>query len=173
MNRTDHKKEHLPVIGIGPLLCYPMAVLSAIGIVLSVKGIIPGTIENPAMKTGMIVIGILLIIEGIVLFLCADLNGNLKTNIEQNKLKTNGSYRFVRNPCYCLFLLGCTGALLIAHNPLLLILPPLFYVWMTVFLKKTEEKWLAELYVDAYREYCKQANRCIPWFPRKISGKEG
>ncbi len=116
----NEKKEHLPVYGIGPALCYPMALLSAIGIWLSVKGIIPGRIDN----------------------------------------------KFVRNPCYCLFLLGSTGALLIAHNPLLLVLPPLFYVWMTLIIKSTEERWLTDLYGDEYREYCRRVNRCIPWFPR-------
>ena len=160
------KKDNLPVYGIGPALCYPMAVLSAIGIWLSVKGIIPGIIENKALRICMMVIGIILILEGIVLFFCADLNGSLKDNIEGNRLKTNGSYKFVRNPCYCLFLLGSTGALLIAHNPVLLVLPPLFYIWMTVILKRTEEKWLVELYGDEYREYCKRVNRCSPWFPR-------
>ncbi len=95
----ETKKNHLPIYGIGPALCYPMALLSAIGIWLSEKGIIPGTIENTPVKITMIVIGILLIIEGVVLFFCADLNGNLRENIEEKRLKTNGSYKFVRNPC--------------------------------------------------------------------------
>ena len=160
------KKEHLSVYGIGPLLCFPMAILSALGIFLSVMGFIPGKVENNIVIICMIVIGILLILEGIVLFFCADLNGKLKDNIEENKLKTNGSYKFVRNPCYCMFLLGCTGSLLIAHNLILLALPPLFYIWMTIILIKTEEKWLTDLYGDEYKEYCKRVNRCIPWFPR-------
>ena len=159
-------KKHLPVYGIGPALCFPMAILSAIGIWFSVKGIIPGTIENNIVRIFMIVVGILLILEGIVLFFGADLNGKLKSNIEENKLKTDGSYKFVRNPCYCLFLLGSTGSLLIAHNLILLALPPLFYIWMTIILIKTEEKWLTDLYGDEYKEYCKRVNRCIPWFPR-------
>ena len=159
-------RDHLPVYGIGPALCYPMAVLSAIGIWMSEKEIIPGKVDNVLVRIIMLVFGILLIIEGIALFFCVDLNGNLRENIEQNKLKTNGSYKFVRNPCYCLFLLGSTGAVCIAHNPLLLVLPPLFYIWMTVILKRTEERWLTDLYGDEYKEYCKRVNRCIPWLPR-------
>lgn len=160
-------KDHLPVYGIGPALCFPMAIFSTIGIWLSIKGIIPGKIENNAVRICMIVIGILLIIEGIVLFLGADLNGKLKESIEQNRLKTDGSYKFVRNPCYCMFLLGSTGALLIAHNLILLVLPLLFYIWMTIIVIRTEEKWLTELYGDEYKEYCKRVNRCIPWFPKR------
>ncbi len=160
------KKDHLPLYGIGPALCWPMAVLSAVGIYLSAKRIIPGAIENNAVRVVMTVLGVLLIIEGLLLFFGADLNGKLQDNIKQNKLKTDGSYRFVRNPCYCLFLLGCTGALLIAHNPVLLVLPVAFYIWMTVILKNTEEKWLKDLYGEEYTEYCRRVNRCIPWLPR-------
>lgn len=161
------EKKHLPIYGIGPALCSPMAILSAIGIYLSNKGYIPGVIENRVIRIVMLILGILLIIEGIVLFFCADLNGNLQENIKENKLKTNGSYKFVRNPCYCLFLLGSTGALMFAHNYLLFVLPVLFYIGMTIVLINTEEKWLTKLYGQEYIDYCKKVNRCIPWFPRK------
>ncbi len=162
-----NKKDHLPLYGIGPALCYPMAVLTAVGIYLSVKGYISGTIKNPTIQLILKIIGVILIVEGVLLFFGADLNGKLQDNIRQNQLKTNGSYQFVRNPCYCLFLLGCTGAILIAHNMLLLILPAVFYVWMTAVLKRTEEKWLSERYGKEYSLYCKRVNRCIPWFPKK------
>ena len=164
----DHnKKEHLPLYGVGPILCWPMAMLTAFGILLSNKKIIPGILSNKPISIIMAIVGILLIIEGIVLFFAADLNGNLQDNIKENKLKTNGSYNFVRNPCYCLFLLGCTGAILISHNVLLFVLPIIFYVAMTIVLKNTEEKWLSELYGDEYRDYCRRVNRCIPWFSKK------
>lgn len=162
----DNEKKHLPIYGIGPILCFPMVVLSAIGIYLSVKGYIPGVINNPIIKWIMIIIGGVLIVEGIVLFFCADLNGNLQDNIKSNQLKTNGSYKYVRNPCYCLFLLGCMGALLIANNIVLLVLPILFWIEMTIVLINTEEKWLRNLYGQEYIDYCKKVNRCIPWFPK-------
>lgn len=165
--RSSKEKNHLPVYGIGPLLCSPMAMMTAVGIYCSSKGILPGVIENKAINIILLVAGVLLILEGIVLFFAADLNGALKENIEANKLKTNGSYKYVRNPCYCLFLLGCTGAILIAHNVLLFALPVLFYIEMTVVLIHTEEKWLANLYGQEYADYCKRVNRCVPWFPRK------
>lgn len=40
------EKKHLPLYGIGPILCYPIAVLTVIGIILSVKGVIPGAVSN-------------------------------------------------------------------------------------------------------------------------------
>lgn len=166
MSKSE-KKEHLPLYGIGPALCYPMAVLSTVGIWLSARGYLPGVIENSVVKWMLTIVGILLILEGLALFFGADLNGNLQENIKANRLKTNGSYKFVRNPCYCLFLLGSTGAICMAHNVLLFVLPVLFWAEMTFVLIHTEEKWLKDLYGQEYADYCKRVNRCIPWFPRK------
>ena len=123
--------------------------------------------ENGAAKAVMLVIGILLVVIGIALFFGADAGGKLKDQLEQNRLKTKGSYRFVRSPCYSLFLLASAGAVLIAHNPLLLVIPLLYWLEMTVVLKRTEEKWLTELYGQQYTDYCKRVNRFIPWFERK------
>ncbi|MBQ3937315.1 MAG: hypothetical protein II722_09680 [Ruminococcus sp.] len=55
----------------------------------------------------------------------------------------------------------------IAHNPFLLVIPALFWSEMTIVLKRTEEKWLTELYGQQYTDYCKKVNRCIPWFEKK------
>ena len=162
-----NEKKHLPLFGIGPILCFPMAVISAIAIFLSVREIIPFAIENNVVKWVFIVVGIALIIEGLVCFFGADFGGGLMKSIKSNQLKTNGSYAFVRNPCYAVYFLGSTGALLIAHNPVLLILPILFWAEMTIVLKNTEEKWLSDLYGQEYTDYCKKVNRCIPWFPKK------
>ena len=109
-----------------------MALVTAVCIWLAQKGYIPGKIDNKTIKLVFLIIGIALIIEGIVLFFCADLNGNLQENIKANQLKTNGSYKFVRNPCYCLFLFGCTGALLMFANWVLLVLPFLFWLLLLI-----------------------------------------
>ena len=156
-------KKHLPIFGIGPVLCFIPAAITAVAVFLSAKGIIPGKVDITWLCRVMTILGILLIAEGIALFFCADLGGKLQDNIKENRLKTNGSYRFVRNPCYCLYLLGCTGAHLISHNPYLLILSVIYYIWMTVILRRTEEKWLTDLYGAEYEEYCKRVNRLIPW----------
>lgn len=159
--------NHLSIIGPGPAICLPMVLLTVIGVWVSAIGAIPGNIDNSILKMIMLVLGMLLIIEGIVLYFCADLNGNLVDSIKENKLKTNGSYRFVRNPCYCMFLLGTTGVLLISHNWFLLVLPLVFYIEMTVVLINTEEKWLKNLYGQDYVDYCKRVNRCIPWWSKE------
>ena len=111
--------------------------------------------------------GILLIAFGLYLDLSAKLKSKLFKNVENNKLITDGVYSIVRNPVYTGVLLASTGAILIANNLILLIVPVICWMYMTFFLIKTEEKWLRELYGEEYVLYCKRVNRCIPWFPKK------
>ncbi|MFA9465663.1 MAG: isoprenylcysteine carboxylmethyltransferase family protein [Velocimicrobium sp.] len=66
-----------------------------------------------------------------------------------------------------MFMIVCIGAIFCANNLWLLILPIIYWISMTLLMKATEEKWLKDLYGDGYIEYCRNVNRCIPWF-RKI-----
>lgn len=91
----------------------------------------------------------------------------ISDGITENRLVTTGIYSVVRNPLYSAFLMICTGAVLIAGNVFLFAIPVICWIYMTVFLKYTEEKWLADLYGQEYSDYCKNVNRCIPWFPKK------
>ena len=47
-----------------------------------------------------------------------------------------------------------------------LLLPFLYWGFMTIFMKLTEEKWLYNLYGEECAAYCKKVNRCIPWFKK-------
>ena len=58
-----------------------------------------------------------------------------------------------------------TGGLLVC-NLWLLILPPLWWLAMTLLVTHTEEKWLTEYYGKEYLDYCRRVNRCIPWLPK-------
>ena len=49
-----------------------------------------------------------------------------------------------------------------------LILPFAYWLFLTILLKNTEEKWLRELYGKEYEEYCRRVNRCWPWFPKGV-----
>lgn len=82
----------------------------------------------------------------------------------------DGVYSIVRNPIYSAFYLLCLGIILVENNLILLIIPVLGYVYMTIILKNTEEKWLYTLYGEKYKEYCKKVNRCIPMIKIKNGG---
>ena len=121
------------------------------------------------LKIPSAVLGVLLVIFGEYLWHGAVFRAKVDDGIVNNKLVTTGVYAFVRNPIYSALMLFCTGALLISGN--LFFYPLFFFYWvfMTVLMKCTEEKWLKNLYGREYEEYCRRVNRCIPWLPK--SGK--
>lgn len=51
-------------------------------------------------------------------------------------------------------------------NYILLVLPFFFWIFLTVLMKNTEEKWLREKFGKEYIDYCKDVNRVIPWFAK-------
>ncbi len=112
------------------------------------------------------VLGVILIASGIVMWLFAVVIGKVDKDIESGKLKTTGIYAVVRNPIYSVFLFVFTGILLFFTNLCLLSLPVLYYIYMTVLMICTEEKWLKEKFGAEYVSYCKKVNRCLPWFPK-------
>ena len=145
---------------------YGQFVITAVAIVL-VKISETDFAELSSLKIPFMLIGIAFIVFGIYLDLSAKLKSKLFKNVTENKLITDGVYGIVRNPVYSGALMMCVGAVLIANNLLLLIVPVICWIYMTVFLINTEEKWLRDLYGDEYIIYCKSVNRCIPFIRKK------
>lgn len=159
-------KEHLPVYGVGPLIVIPQIVLTAVGIMMSVYGLFESG-EINILKIPFLIIGIILIVSGVYMWYSANYKAKVFDGIMENKLVTSGIYSVVRNPLYSAFLLTCTGAVFIAGNLFLFVIPVVCWLYMSVLLKYTEEKWLTDLYGQEYLDYCKNVNRCIPFFPKK------
>ena len=159
-------KKHLPLFGVGPVIVYGQFVITAVAIVL-VKISETDFAELSSLKIPFMLIGIAFIVFGIYLDLSAKLKSKLFKNVTENKLVTDGVYGIVRNPVYSGALMMCVGAVLIANNLLLFITPVICWLYMTVFLINTEEKWLRDLYGDEYINYCKSVNRCIPFIRKK------
>ncbi len=154
-------KKHLPFFGVGPIYVIAIICCTLVGIIINEKGMLPsGRID--ILKTPFLILGIALIILGVYLSIGAIVQSKVHKNIKNNKLVTTGVYSIVRNPIYSSYMLMCTGVLLIVNNMWLLLLPVLYWVFMTVLMKNTEEKWLYNLYGEQYLEYCKNVNRCIP-----------
>lgn len=159
-------KEHLPVIGVGPLIVNPQSILTLAGVILSATGHFDiGKIA--VLKIPFLIIGIITIAFGFYIWYCANYKERIFDHITENELVTTGVYAMVRNPIYSAFFLVCIGAILIANNLILFIIPVINWIYMTIMLKFTEEKWLLNLYGQKYADYCKKVNRCIPWFPKK------
>lgn len=159
------EKEHLPLLGVGPIIVALQVIITVIGIAISYCGHLTfGKIEllNIPLKC----IGIGLICFGIYLNYSAKHKSKLFDMVTENKLITTGVYGIVRNPVYSAVFLVCTGAICMVNNLVLFLIPMICWLYMTIFLKLTEEKWLTDLYGQEYIEYCKRVNRCIPWFSR-------
>ena len=159
------EKSHLPLLGVGPVIIAFQVLITAIGIIASCRGYFDaGKIE--LLNIPLKIVGIGLVLFGFSLNYSAKHKSKLFEMVAENKLITTGVYSIVRNPVYSAVLLACTGAVCIFDNLILLFIPIICWIYMTIFLKLTEEKWLADLYGQEYIEYCKKVNRCIPWFPK-------
>ena len=160
-------QEHLPVMGIGPVCIAIMIAFTAAGIALvKFNMLISGDVGGGAIAVLFVIAGILCIAGGAILWYAAVFSAKIDITIKSNRLETGGVYAIVRNPIYSAFLFICIGALLFCRNWYVLILPPLFWVYLTVFMKLTEERWLSERFGEEYKAYSKRVNRFIPW--RKI-----
>lgn len=157
------KREHLPFYGVGPFIGGFQVIITVIGIVLSCCGFFESGKIN-FLNIPLKIVGFALIAFGVYLFYGAHYKAKLFDNVAENKLVTTGVYRIVRNPVYSGFLLACTGAVCIANNLILFVIPLICWGFMTIVLKLSEEKWLTNLYGDEYVAYCKKVNRCIPCY---------
>ena len=160
------EKKHLPMYGTGPLCVTIMIILFLIMLILDYKKILLSG-EIKTYKTVFLFLGIILILLGIYMWIHAVIISKIDTSIIENHLLTSGIYAWVRNPIYSAFAIALTGGSLLFTNLWFLILPPLFWLTITVIMKLSEEKWLLNAFGDEYLEYCKKVNRCIPWFPKK------
>lgn len=154
--------QKLPLYGVGPYIVYGMAAVTAAGIILFSYVFRIGTLSAPWTYIFRITGGFLIVFGAIVWFIGAMRSG-MNENIAENKLKTDGIYAWVRNPMYSGWWFMITGISLMWVNVWILITPFINWLIMTIVLKRTEEKWLLDLYGDEYVKYLRRVDRCIPW----------
>ncbi len=133
MKHNDDKKEHLPVIGVGPIIVIPQLVVTTVAIILSEMKILY-SVKIKLLNIPFLIMGIALIMFGIWMWYSSNFQTKIDRYIEGNYLATTGVYSIVRNPIYSAFFLFCIGAILIEANIVLLVLPVIYYIYITVFL---------------------------------------
>lgn len=154
--------QKLPLWGIGPRLIWGMAAVGLVEIVLFCSVLRIGAVDTP-WRTVFGIGGGVLVALGIAIWLLGAIFSDMYENIATNRLKTDGIYAWVRNPIYSGWWFLISSISLLWHNVWLLSVPFINWLIMRVVLKNSEEKWLLDLYGDAYAEYMKNVNRCIPW----------
>ncbi|MBU5670025.1 isoprenylcysteine carboxylmethyltransferase family protein [Peptoniphilus sp. MSJ-1] len=161
-------KNKMPVFGVGPIYVISIFILTLFGIYLDKSGkIVSGKIF--AFNNLFKFIGILLIIFGIFLWIYAVIFQKINIRIGEDKLLTNGVYSIVRNPVYSAFTFILTGIIFFRCNLFLLIFPIVFYIYLSLLMINTEEKWLEDKFGYEYINYKNNVNRIIPWFRHKNS----
>ena len=156
-NRSYPPREsHLPLYGVGPVYVAVIIAVTMAGILLSQFKII-AYLSFPIIRMVLLMIGFLLVAVGAALWFLAVFRAKIDDGITNNHLVTDGVYALVRNPIYSTFLSVCTGTLMIYGNLWLLILPVLYWLFLTVLMKCTEEKWLKNLYGAEYEEYSRRS----------------
>ncbi len=159
--------QKLPIFGVGPYIVVGMGSVAAIGVILCVYILKIGNLDGfwvPVFR----IIGALLIVLGLTVWFIGAVRSDMDASITENRLKTDGIYAWVRNPMYSGWWLVFAGITMMWHNAWTLLTIPINWAILTVALKRTEEKWLLKLYGQAYSNYLKRVNRCIPWLPRKF-----
>lgn len=155
-------QDHLPMYGIGPLYVGIIIAVTVGAVILGQQSFTAAGIIS-ALKIPSLIIGIVFAALGILLWYSAAIRSKLDDSIAENKLVTTGVYELVRNPIYSAFMFLCTGALFISGNVFFYPLFFFYWIFMTLLMINTEEKWLEATYGKQYTEYKKKVNRCIPW----------
>ena len=158
-------KDKLPVYGVGPIYGIGISAISVLMIILAKTLFKSGSIAG--LKIPFLILGIIFILSGVAVWISAVIIAKIDDGIKSNTLVTQGIYAYCRNPIYTAVTFVNVGALLIANNLWLLILPFGYWVFLTVLMKHTEEKWLLDMFGRQYTDYCKTVNRCIPWKSKK------
>lgn len=154
--------ETLPLYGVGPYLVTPMVVISVLALVLSYYELIP-VFKFDSLYWLFIGLAIVIILDALFLWLAAVKLSKIDEKIEKNQLVTDGVYSLVRHPIYSAWLQFSIAIILFSQNIYLLVLPVIFWILLSIAIKKTEEKWLLDRFGDEYVMYCQTTNRFVPF----------
>jgi diguanylate cyclase (GGDEF)-like protein len=155
--------------GVGILSICIMTVLTAAAILCGIFIPVLSFGRDWAGRLSSIIIGSAFVVGGIVIlvifYMSSKIYANILASAEKESLVTDGLYAWVRNPIYSASLLINTGALLIYGNYLFAVLPLIYWIFLSVVVRETEEKYMKLKFGAEYDRYCEHVNRLIPWLP--------
>ena len=142
----------MPIFGVGSIFVITCLILTIVGVFLHLNGYLyKGEIREG--KILFIIAATLLILLGIYLWIQEVIVKKINKKVTENKLTTTGVYSIVRNLVYSAFIFIFTGIILSTANYILLILPFVFWAFLTILMKNTEEKWLKNEFGEQYEIY--------------------
>ena len=129
--------QKLPLFGIGPYMIFGMGVVNLIGIILFGYVFRIGILNAPWIIIFRIM-GALLIVSGILVWFIGAVRSDMDNHIENNKLKTDGIYAWVRNPMYSGWWIVFAGITLMWHNAWMLVLPVINWIIIGTLVSDTK-----------------------------------
>ena len=160
------EKEHLSMYGIGPLLVAVVLISTAVFGALHWLHILP-SFEIPFLKIPCRILGVLLWIIAPIIWCLSVFKDKIDKNILENTLVTTGVYAWVRNPIYTAFLFLAWGVLLWTNNVYAIFLFLFHWIFTSILLMETEEKWLLKAFGQKFLDYKNHVNRLFLWFPKR------
>lgn len=159
-------EKSMPVFGVGPLFVITTVLVTIVAVVLNRRGLIRnGQITGEAWV--FTALEIIFIALGVYIWLASVIGSKINKNAKEGKLITTGVYGIVRNPVYSAFLAISTGVIIGERNAALFVVPLVLWIFLTILMKNTEEKWLYERFGEEYLAYKSRVNRVIPCFRKK------
>ena len=155
------KKSSLPVFGVGPIYVITCSLIIVLAFHLKRQGFFQAG-EITSFNLVFQIFGIILIFTGIFFWIYAVLIQNIAHEIQSGKLVTTGIYSVTRHPIYTAFFFIFSGILTTAYNLFMLGFILFFYLYLVIFMRNTEEKWLAKKFGQEYLEYAKRTPRILP-----------
>ena len=163
---TRGGQVHLPVFGVGPAYVVALFTTTALASVVAFFWLGWAAVNLNWLRLIFVVAGVIVAALAVVMWLVSVFGARVTENIENNQLITGGIYAWVRHPIYAAFLFLNAGILLVQANYVLLILPAVYWLALTVLMKRTEERWLRRQFGQQYVDYESRVNRIMPWPPR-------
>ena len=144
----------------------PPIVALSLGVLMWLTPPLAGTVDTPlgfriAVALAFLVVGQGIAISGMVEFRRAKTTINPVKASSASSLVTGGIYRYTRNPMYVGMLLTLVGWAAYLSNPLTLLFPLLFFLYMNRFQIRPEERVLAALFGAPYVAYTGRVRRWI------------
>lgn len=80
---------------------------------------------------------------------------------QASSLVTSGIYAITRNPMYVGLMLWLLAGAIYSNNPICLIWPAFFILYINRFQIQPEERFLSQLFADDYQQYLQQTPRWL------------
>lgn len=118
-------------------------------------------VGNNIVSTVLILIGLSLAVTGIITFKKHSTTTKPTQPELSSKIVSSGVYKISRNPMYLGILFGLLGIGFYFGNIISILTPLLFFIYITQFQIKPEERILKKKFVEDYRKYISSTRRWI------------